>query len=261
MAVPDLRERRVEDNCSDTDRGSEATIQPIECTDGIWRFGITHLEITHRSCESGSVSECIRWERRWVFLDGFAPKTDFRRTSGGTYDYTQVRHAAQAFDLQECRLEPGREGAWQAVPRGRDPLPPFDLTFVPVQVSADGRWIAARPLAAEGPKSWTTAVYASDAVADPFTGYAPEVLQDLLLTRIIGCLKAKTPGQALPYFRRLERTGTDQPQSFYYYRMKALEDVGRKPEARAEAEAYLQRHGKQGDFYAEVIALLGRLQG
>ena len=50
-----------------------------------------------------------------------------------------------------------------------------------------------------------------------------------------------------------------QPQSFFYYRMKALEEVGRKQEARAEAETYLKRHGKKGEFYEEVIALLNRL--
>jgi len=233
----------------------------VECTDTYSLFRIGFSRIYSQSCDGG-VSECIRWARDWARLQYSAPMYAYRNL--GTRDRpSYVLNTIGGVDCEFVSEHDRGEGPWQVVPKGRDHLPPFELGFVPMATSMDGSWVASyRATTVMGaPGGESTAIYAASRLADPYASYAPEVLQDLLLTKIIAFIKAKNPGAALPYFARLERTGVHQPESFYYYRMQALEDVGRKQESRTEAEGYLKRYGKKGEYYTEVIALLGRLPG
>jgi hypothetical protein len=256
QAVGGVEEWIINDNRSRSGNGSEAVLKPVQLTDRIWRFKITYQTVSAASCESGTVSECPYWGSQQRMFTAQAPAYDQQDTSRSIY-LSEAPYELRGLKGRGCALEKsGPDGGWRLIPRGPDALPPFALDFTPTHTSMDGRWIAGT----RGSEA-ATLVFAAEVLADPYADYAPDILQDLLLTKIIGLMKAGNSGAALPYFRRLEHTGVAQPQSFYYYRMKALEDTGRRAEARTEAEAYLQRHGKKGEYYAEVIALLGRLQG
>ncbi len=260
VAVPGAKEEPLgfRFNEAPTDQGSRGSLRLLQLRDDFARVRAKGWRLWVHSSSPGSADDATDWV--WDLYPPLyevkAPGVDFeneRRPQKGE-DEAMVPQVPRVFRLRDCDV--WRWG--RVIPKGPDTLGSFEPRFKPATNSADGRWLGAEPVAVAG-GGWTTAVYASETVADPFAGYAPDVLQDLLLGKIIGFIKGKQPASALPYFRRLEQTGVAQPQSFFYYRMKALEEVGRKQEARAEAETYLKRHGKKGEFYEEVIALLNRL--
>lgn len=137
-------------------------------------------------------------------------------------------------------------------------IPAFDLVqlgapgFVPIRVSRDGRLVAFF-------NGRETRIYASSVVTDPYANLAPDVLQDLLMEKMMTALRGERYEEALPYFDRLALLGRPLPESYYYYQADALEKSGRKVDARAKAEAYLAKYGKAGKYYAKIISLMARL--
>ncbi len=146
---------------------------------------------------------------------------------------------------------------WRVVPKASG-LPPFDLVqleapeFFPSRISPDGSLVALS-------NGRETRIYPSEVVLDPYANLDRDLLQDLLMQKIVTHIKADRPAEALPYFQRLEQTALPLPESFYFYQMEALEKSGRKADARAKADAYLARTGKKGKYYSKVIALMARL--
>lgn len=136
--------------------------------------------------------------------------------------------------------------------------PAFELTqlgvpgYVPQRVSPDGKLVALSNGA-------STKIYAADVVTDRYANMDRGVLQDLLMEKITNALKANRSAEALPDFDRLSRMGNPLPESFFYYRLEALANAGRRTEARAQAEAYLEKFGKSGKYYSNVISLMARL--
>lgn len=113
------------------------------------------------------------------------------------------------------------------------------------------------------------------------TAYAvdQDVQVDLLMAKITSALKADRAAEALPSFAQLESMEpslkTPLPESFYFYYIDTLDKAGDKEKAlgsdhnqaflndklnaNSRAEAYLEKHGKKGKYYSQVIEIKSRL--
>ena len=99
----------------------------------------------------------------------------------------------------------------------------------------------------------------SDPSIDPYAGMDNSIVSELLLAKITTAVKANKYEEALPHFARLEKMGTPLPESFYYYYIQALAKSNQKLDAKTRATNYLNKYGKKGRYYAEVIALMAEL--
>jgi hypothetical protein len=95
-------------------------------------------------------------------------------------------------------------------------------------------------------------------------GVSQEVQADLLMAKITTAIKAGRAADALPFFAELESMAPSLseplPEGFYYNYIVALKKGGDKANALNRAEAYLDKYGKKGRHYDEVIEIVGRLQ-
>lgn len=92
-----------------------------------------------------------------------------------------------------------------------------------------------------------------------------EVQVDLLMAKITAALKAEKPAEALPAFVELEgmepSLQNPLPESFKFFYIDTLDKTGDKAKALKRAEAYLDKYGKNGKYYGQVIEIMSRLQG
>lgn len=91
-----------------------------------------------------------------------------------------------------------------------------------------------------------------------------EVRVDLLMSRITSALKAEKYADALPLFAELEgmepSLQTPLPESFHFYYIDTLDKTGNIIKAHSRTEAYLNKYGKNGKYYGQVIEIMSRLQ-
>jgi hypothetical protein len=91
-----------------------------------------------------------------------------------------------------------------------------------------------------------------------------DVQVDLLMSKITSSLKANQAVDALPYFSELEGIESSLtkplPESFHFYYIDALDKSGDKVKAISRADIYLNKYGKNGKYYGQVIEIMGRLQ-
>ena len=95
-------------------------------------------------------------------------------------------------------------------------------------------------------------------------GINQDVQVDLLLAKITSSLKANRAADALPFFAQLEgmesSLTTPLPESFSFYYIDTLEKSGNKAKALSRADIYMDKYGKKGKHYGQVIEIMGRLQ-
>jgi hypothetical protein len=185
-------------------------------------------------------------------------KSEFVKLAGAEpYEFESASPQARLKSISTPAYLLLRGDPWVVKVKGST-LPAFDLVqlgapgFVPVRVSPDAGEVAFF-------NGRETRIYAASVVTDQYANLDPEVLQDVLMEKMMGALRQDRYADALPYFDRLTRLGRPLPESFYFYQADALEKSGRRPEARAKAEAYLAKYGKKGKFYTKIVALLARL--
>ena len=91
-----------------------------------------------------------------------------------------------------------------------------------------------------------------------------EVQVDLLMNKIALALKEERLVDALPAFAEVEsiETALQKPltEKFYYFYIDTLDKTGDKVKAYSRAEIYMNQYGKKGKHYAEVLAIMSRLQ-
>lgn len=87
---------------------------------------------------------------------------------------------------------------------------------------------------------------------------------DVLMSKANAALKAGQAAEALPYLAELEGMEPSLkkplPESFYVLYIDALDKSGDKEEAMSRAEAYLEKYGKKGKLYDQVVETMGRIQ-
>lgn len=91
-----------------------------------------------------------------------------------------------------------------------------------------------------------------------------EMQVNLLLARISAALKNDRTSEALSYCATLEKMGPSLanplPESFYFYYIETLHRSGAKEILLSRIYAYLQKYGKDGFHYGQIIALFSELQ-
>lgn len=87
----------------------------------------------------------------------------------------------------------------------------------------------------------------------------PEILTDILMTRITSAIKTREYYKALPSFKQLDQMDKNLPESFYYYYIEALASSGKSQDARVRIDAYLQKYGKKGKYYPQVLEVTSKL--
>ncbi len=85
-----------------------------------------------------------------------------------------------------------------------------------------------------------------------------DMRQDFLMTRVLNAIKADRHAEALPDFERLEKLGKQQPESFYYYYIVALDKAQRPTQAKERAVEFLKTYGKQSKYYNDVLAIMAK---
>lgn len=174
-----------------------------------------------------------------------------------TVEYTTKPGSTEVIKISTAQYDLLAGPAWQIRPKAPD-APAFELAhlkvagYVPRRVSPEGKLIAFS-------NGEFTKVFAAETVLDRYAGMDPAILQDLLMEKISAALRDKRAVEALPHFERLAKTGAVLPESFYYYRIETLEAAGKKADARESANQYLEKYGKKGKYYSQVISLLARL--
>jgi tetratricopeptide (TPR) repeat protein len=93
----------------------------------------------------------------------------------------------------------------------------------------------------------------------PYPGLEPAAIVDIEMSIITAALKEKDYAKALPHFAYLEKMGIGLPESFHYYYIETLEQTGTNEKARERATAYLTKYGRQGKYYSNVVAIVGRV--
>lgn len=87
---------------------------------------------------------------------------------------------------------------------------------------------------------------------------------DLLTAKIATSLKNDHPDEALRYFAELESLAATLtkplPESFYFNYIDTLNKAGEHDDALSRAEAYLEKYGKSGKHYDQVIEIVSELQ-
>lgn len=91
-----------------------------------------------------------------------------------------------------------------------------------------------------------------------------EVKVDLLMVKLTSTLKAEKWADALPFFAELESMEPSLqkplPEGFHYNYIDTLDKTGDKAKALSRADIYLNKYGKSGKYYGQVIEIMGRLQ-
>lgn len=91
-----------------------------------------------------------------------------------------------------------------------------------------------------------------------------EMQVDLLMAKITSALKADKASDALPFFAELEGMESTLknplPESFHFYYIDTLDKTGDKAKALSRADVYLNKYGKSGKYYGQVIEIMSRLQ-
>ncbi len=87
---------------------------------------------------------------------------------------------------------------------------------------------------------------------------------DVLMSKANAAIKMGRAAEALPYLAELESMGPSlkKPLSedFYVLYIDVLDKSGDKEEAMNRAEAYLEKYGKKGKLYDQVVETMGRIQ-
>lgn len=98
----------------------------------------------------------------------------------------------------------------------------------------------------------------SFAVIQPAQALDKEVQGDILMAKITAALKVDKFSDALPYFEEMELLNLRLPESYYFYYIDTLERAGKQEDALLRAEMYLERFGRKGKYYEQVIELIAR---
>lgn len=86
------------------------------------------------------------------------------------------------------------------------------------------------------------------------------ILIDLLMAQITQSLRDNKFAEALPYFDRMIRTGTELPESFYYHHAETLWRAGKASTASEKLDQYFARFGTTGESYHKAIALAAKVK-
>lgn len=101
------------------------------------------------------------------------------------------------------------------------------------------------------------------AVSSSAYAVSQDIKADLLMTKIKSAIEANRPVDALPQFAELEamEPTLDKPltEGFHYYYVYALAESGNNLKAQQRANMYLEKFGKQGKHYQEVLGILSRV--
>jgi len=83
----------------------------------------------------------------------------------------------------------------------------------------------------------------------------PGLKTDVTMAKITALLKASRYEDALPYFEQLERSQVVLPEFFYYYQIDTLYRTKNVSQTLLKSQAYLEKFGKKGRHYSEVISI------
>lgn len=86
------------------------------------------------------------------------------------------------------------------------------------------------------------------------------ILIDLLMAHITQSLRDNKFAEALPYFDRMLRTGTELPESFYYHHAETLWRAGKASTASEKLDQYFAKFGTTGESYHKAIALAAKVK-
>lgn len=85
-----------------------------------------------------------------------------------------------------------------------------------------------------------------------------EIQVDVLISKITSLLQSNMVDEAIPYMRQLNDLGAF-PQRLFFQYIEVLDKTGNKEDALDKAEGYLKFYGKDGEYYENVLAIMGRL--
>lgn len=87
---------------------------------------------------------------------------------------------------------------------------------------------------------------------------------DLLMSKITTAIKTDKTADALPSFAKLESMepslGKPLPENFHFFYIDALDKSGDYTKALSRCNIYLEKFGKKGKHYGQVIEIMSRSQ-
>jgi len=94
---------------------------------------------------------------------------------------------------------------------------------------------------------------------DPYAKFDDETALKIIVKKITTLIENGSYTDSLFYFSMWERRQENLPEEFYYYYAKALEQTGNKEKSMKYATKYLNKYGKDGGHYEQIIELIALL--
>lgn len=103
-----------------------------------------------------------------------------------------------------------------------------------------------------------TTFYKAEDLLNPYLGYDKDVAIDMAMAKITKSISNNDNKDALLYMNYLLTLDEKLPEAFYPQYIKVLEATKNVASAKRVANVYIQKYGKAGKFYGEMIEVLSR---
>lgn len=103
-----------------------------------------------------------------------------------------------------------------------------------------------------------TTFYKAEDLLNPYLGYDKDVIIDMVMAKITKSISNNDNKEALRYMNYLQTLNVKLPEAFYPQYIKVLDANKYSGSVKDIANDYIQKYGKAGKFYGEMIEVLSR---